>query len=1035
MKGKIIPIFIMTLLIASTFAGSFGIISNTMLTNIKDIDRSTNSVTNTNDLSTMSFGDWPAGVELVSEFSSGSSYISNDLSDYSSIAVDKDGGVHVVWEENTDTGCAGDDKDIYYRYRNPNGVWSYYSIVSEASPCQSSASSNNPSIAVDNNGGVHIVWSDESDDLCGSGSDQDIFYQYRHPAGGYGLGIQLVSIQSNSNSILPKIAVDDDGGKYVTWVEYGGDMDVVLRYCDCAPGEIWDTSTKSIISSGSDAKSSRPSIALGGGVHVVWEECDSDYGGGDTDIVYSTSIDNGATWNDAEVISTESNGNSYSPSIGFSCNNLHVAWQDYSNYAGCGSDPDIFYKQKQLGDPWPASTSIVSHSSNSLSFRPALASEDHITFVAWADDTDTGSGSDRDIFYSKNSYANPNVWVSPEIVSVDSNTESSHPALAVGDGKVHVSWTDATETGYYEDSDAAQDKDIYYNANVPFDADVMMKKRVKDTSTGDWVTETSACINEIVTFKLLIYNDGECELDNFLIEDTLPPGLEYVTGSTTQPGEPQISASGNLLTWSFGLVPGIQPGHDYPIEFQAKVTSLGQKKNCVNIEANWGIVPGLTETTSEDCAKVRGIDCSGCVDVNTDLTCPPIAWWPLDEDDMGADIIGNHDGTPGPGTCGPPISVPGKVDEACRFKRYQIGNPNHPGVIRVYNDPLVEIGEGDFTIDAWVYPEDISGATTSPCDYIVGHCQNRTIVSNRCQKTQGITFFVKNENWDSNTESWGSMRLALEMTSESLGPYDEAPVFLSDPNVVELEKWQHVAVTISREGQTPIGTFYKNGDEIGTFTPELGILYEDTYVQLEPALDIGHGGGTDGCNCIDTDDGYCSCTNSYFNGRLDEVEIFDCCLSQDSIKRLYIADSEGKCKPGKGDLQCSGTLRWSKIDPGETVTSDLTIENIGGPDSKLNWEIESYPEWGTWSFKPSSGENLGTEKVQNVKVTVTAPDEKDKFTGEVKIVNTDDSSDSCTISVSLSTPKNKVKTFNLPIFHLLNNYPMIYRLLTDILKI
>jgi PKD repeat protein len=108
------------------------------------------------------------------------------------------------------------------------------------------------------------------------------------------------------------------------------------------------------------------------------------------------------------------------------------------------------------------------------------------------------------------------------------------------------------------------------------------------------------------------------------------------------------------------------------------------------------------------------------------------------------------------------------------------------------------------------------------------------------------------------------------------------------------------------------------------------------------------------------------------------------------------------------DLVCSGSLTWTDVTPGSTVTGSFTVSNVGGAGTGLNWEIDTYPSWGTWTFTPDSGTGLTPEAGSvTIQVSVVAPDEEETdFSGSVKIVNSDDSSDSCTISVSLATPYN-----------------------------
>jgi hypothetical protein len=115
------------------------------------------------------------------------------------------------------------------------------------------------------------------------------------------------------------------------------------------------------------------------------------------------------------------------------------------------------------------------------------------------------------------------------------------------------------------------------------------------------------------------------------------------------------------------------------------------------------------------------------------------------------------------------------------------------------------------------------------------------------------------------------------------------------------------------------------------------------------------------------------------------------------------------------DLDIPGNLSWTDMKPGETATAILQISNIGEIGSNLNWKIIEYPEWGTWTFTPENGQNQKPEEGPvEVEVEVEAPEEEDKeFSGEVKIVNIDNTADYEIISVSLSTPKIKsVNEFN-----------------------
>ena len=119
------------------------------------------------------------------------------------------------------------------------------------------------------------------------------------------------------------------------------------------------------------------------------------------------------------------------------------------------------------------------------------------------------------------------------------------------------------------------------------------------------------------------------------------------------------------------------------------------------------------------------------------------------------------------------------------------------------------------------------------------------------------------------------------------------------------------------------------------------------------------------------------------------------------------------------NLDCKGSLSWTGVNPGATVKSSFTTENIGDSYSKLDWEVVKWPNWGTWEFDPKTGNDLTPEEGKiAVKATVVAPNQLNKeFTGEVKIVNQENSSDYEIIPVSLITPRNKPTKFT---FYFLN---------------
>jgi len=79
---------------------------------------------------------------------------------------------------------------------------------------------------------------------------------------------------------------------------------------------------------------------------------------------------------------------------------------------------------------------------------------------------------------------------------------------------------------------------------------------------------------------------------------------------------------------------------------------------------------------------------------------------------------------------------------------------------------------------------------------------------------------------------------------------------------------------------------------------------------------------------------------------------------------------------------------------------------------------------------PSEGYDLTPEDGEfTVDVLLVAPDETNQeFTGEIKVVNSDDGSDYITVPVSLTTPKFKGEIFSL-LLQFLDQHPRILPIL------
>ena len=177
-----------------------------------------------------------------------------------------------------------------------------------------------------------------------------------------------------------------------------------------------------------------------------------------------------------EVISTESTNNSNWPAIvSDSVRNIHVVWEDLTNYASSGTDRDIFYKLKNATTGAWVTIEVVSTESTNNSYLPAIVTDQIGNIhVVWQDDTNyNGSGIDLDIFYKLRN-ASSGIWTTTEVVSTESTGISGEPTISLDfTGNIHVAWKDYTN---YDSS--GTDMDIFY--------------KLRNATTDAWtITEVS----------------------------------------------------------------------------------------------------------------------------------------------------------------------------------------------------------------------------------------------------------------------------------------------------------------------------------------------------------------------------------------------------------------------------------------------------------------------------------------------------------------------------------------------------------------
>ena len=382
------------------------------------------------------------------------------------LGVDSAGNVHVAYSDGTDYDGAGTDYDIFYkRWNASSSSWTTNEVVST----ESTSNSRFPSLSVDASGNVHIAWQDLTD-YAGAGTGRDIFYKRRDSSSSSWTTTEVVSTESTAESYYPSLSLDSTGNVHIAWqdlTDYAGagtDMDIFYKRWDSS-SSAWITAE--VVSTESTDGSYSPSLAVDilGNIYVVWFDL-TDYAGSGTDgDVFCKRWDSSSSsWTTTEVVSTESTGDSSFPSLAVdSAGDIHVAWNDYTDYTGSGTDEDIFYKRWDASFSAWITTEVVSTESTSNSRFPSLSVDSTgNVHIAWEDNTIyAGAGTDYDIFYKRWNTASSS-WTTTKVVSTVSASESSYPSLFIDStGNVHIAWDDHADY-----AGSGTDIDIFYRQSI-----------------------------------------------------------------------------------------------------------------------------------------------------------------------------------------------------------------------------------------------------------------------------------------------------------------------------------------------------------------------------------------------------------------------------------------------------------------------------------------------------------------------------------------------------------------------------------------
>lgn len=233
-------------------------------------------------------------------------------------------------------------------------------------------------------------------------------------------------------------------------------------------------------------------------------------------------------------------------------------------------------------------------------------------------------------------------------------------------------------------------------------------------------------------------------------------------------------------------------------------------------------------------------------------------WWPADGNTF--DIIGGQHGS----LQGGATFDSGKVAQA-----FSLDGTND--FVLVPNNPAAAFNfGGSFSIDAWIF---LKGA---PPEFA-------PIVS----KWNDIPFGNENRSYFFAVENISGLRLRFDVSKDGHFLGGSSALVIS-ADLVPLNTWNHVAAVF--DGTTHSLTVYLNGHASSALTIPANV--SAPFVNNEPLL---IGAADAGSNVRD-----------FFNGLIDEVELFNRPLTQTEIQTIVNAGSSGKTIPISINIKIGG---------------------------------------------------------------------------------------------------------------------------------
>jgi hypothetical protein len=287
---------------------------------------------------------------------------------------EEDDNVYVVWRDQT----SQDNGEIFFTVSNDNGQ----TFSTPQNLSKNAGFSVNPQMLVSDSN-VYVVWQDDS-----NGGDVDIFFNVSNDNGQTFLDTPI-DLSNNAGFSFNLQMLVSGSNVYVVWQDdsNGSDVDIFFNISNNNGQTFLDTP---IDLSNNDGSSFNPQMLVSGSnVYVVWQD---DSNGG-ADIFFNVSNNNGQTFLDTPIDLSNNAGFSVTPQMLVSGSNVYVVWRDISN----GGDFDMLFNVSNDNGQTFLDTPIDLSNNDGSSVTPQMLVSGSNVYVVWEDDS---NGGDVDIFFN-----------------------------------------------------------------------------------------------------------------------------------------------------------------------------------------------------------------------------------------------------------------------------------------------------------------------------------------------------------------------------------------------------------------------------------------------------------------------------------------------------------------------------------------------------------------------------------------------------------------------------------------------------------